>query len=193
MIGFLKKHSIFVCFSYLKNRVSCPFIYVKEVIQKHTVQRKQLSLSIIELACRSSIDCPLQILLHKTPCQRKYPSQRSNNARVAFLGHTDSKNAGEKRNISISSPTRVFYLYINVNCTHPFEIKTWNTKSLRRAAKVVGIWRPFCKLIRVLWNDAPAYEEAFPHKCERGPKRGIKLIQSEVRTRIPDNYSDAID
>lgn len=99
----------------------------------------------------------------------------------------------KKRNISISPPTRVFYLYINVNCTHPFETKTWNKESLRRAAKVVGIWRPSCKLIRVFWDDAPAYEEAFPHKRERGPKRGIKLIQSEVRTRIPDNYSDAID
>lgn len=112
MIGFLKKHSIFVCFSYLKNRVSCPFIYVKEVIQKHTVQRKQLSLSIIELACRSSIDCPLQILLHKTPCQRKYPSQRSNNARVAFLGHTDSKNAGEKKEyIDLSTDKSVLFIH----------------------------------------------------------------------------------
>lgn len=114
MIGFLKKHSIFVCFSYLKNRVSCPFIYVKEVIQKHTVQRKQLSLSIhvIELACRSSIDCPLQILLHKTPCQRKYPSQRSNNARVAFLGHTDSKNAGEKKKyIDLCTDNGVLFIH----------------------------------------------------------------------------------
>lgn len=135
------------------------------------------------MACRSSIDCPLQILLHKTPCQRKYPSQRSNNARVAFLGHTDSKNAGEKRNISISPPTRVFYLYINVNCTHPFEIKTWNTKSLRRAAKVVGIWRPFCKLIRVLWNDAPAYEEVWEGSQEgnqvdtvRGPNKDTRQL-----------------
>lgn len=165
----------------------------KEVIQKHTIQRKLLILSIIELAgaaCRSSIESSSS---KHVPCQRKYPSQRSNNARAAFFGHTRSKNAGEKRNISISPPTSVFYLYINVNCTHPFEIKTWNTKSLRRAAKVVGIWRPFCKLIRVLWDDAPVYEEGFPHQRERGPKRGIKWIQSEVRTRILDNYSDAID
>lgn len=128
----------------------------------------------------ASIDCPLQILLLKTPCQRKYPSQRSNNARAAFLGHTSSKMPEKKKNISTSPPTSVFYIYINVNCTHPFEIKMWNTKSLGRGAKVVGTLRPFCKLIRVLWDDAPAYEEAFPHQRERGPKRGIKLIYSEA-------------
>lgn len=132
------------------------------------------------VACRSSIDCPLQILLLKTPCQRKYPSQRSNNARAAFLGHTSSKMPEKKKNISTSPPTSVFYIYINVNCTHPFEIKMWNTKSLGRGAKVVGTLRPFCKLIRVLWDDAPAYEEVFPHQRERGPKRGIKLIYSEA-------------
>lgn len=100
-----------------------------ELHSKHSMAlgQKLLILNIIELAgvaCRSSIDCPLQILLLKTPCQRKYPSQRSNNARAAFLGHTSSKMPEKKKNISTSPPTSVFYMYINVNCTHPFEIKT---------------------------------------------------------------------
>lgn len=97
-----------------------------------------------------------------------------------FWGTQAVKCRRKKKNISTSPPTSVFYMYINVNCTHPFEIKTWNTKSLGRGAKVVGTLRPFCMLIRVLWDDAPAYEEAFPHQRERGPKRGIKLIYSEA-------------
>lgn len=97
-----------------------------------------------------------------------------------FWGTQAVKCRRKKKNISTSPPTSVFYIYINVNCTHPFEIKMWNTKSLGRGAKVVGTLRPFCKLIRVLWDDAPAYEEAFPHQRERGPKRGIKLIYSEA-------------